>query len=235
MGVGGQMTFGNDGGQWIHDRALRFWPWWRCLIQPNGKHPWSCATRSFVRGIGTFLLCQGQLQRGATQRFFGEGRRTQLQQCAVLDLRRCECKRQRPVYRLGRVRLSGRSNYHLHRQKMMNAKRFVSMIALAGLFGALLYAIVYFMASQSEGFKFAEQKIRSSPAIRAHFGEIGKVRPVLLGPYDQKTVDSDQWMSVAIDVSGSLTSIQLAVRMRKTNGTWTIESAKNEGRNVSLN
>ena len=118
---------------------------------------------------------------------------------------------------------------------MMNAKRFVSMIALAGLFGALLYAIVYFMASQSEGFKFAEQKIRSSPAIRAHFGEIGKVRPVLLGPYDQKTVDSDQWMSVAIDVSGSLTSIQLAVRMRKTNGTWTIESAKNEGRNVSLN
>lgn len=118
---------------------------------------------------------------------------------------------------------------------MMDAKKIGRTIALAALFGTALYAIVYFMASHSEGFEFAEQKIRNSPAVKAQVGEIRKVRPALLGPYDQKTVDSDEWVSMALDVSGSLKSIELDVKMKKTNGAWAIESAKSNGQNVSLN
>lgn len=118
---------------------------------------------------------------------------------------------------------------------MIDAKKVGRSIALAAFFGVALYAIVYFMASHSEGFDFVEQKIRNSPAVKAQVGEIRKVRPALLGPYDQKTVNSDEWVSMALDVSGSLKSIELDVKIKKANGVWSIESAKSNGQNVSLN
>ena len=118
---------------------------------------------------------------------------------------------------------------------MIDAKRIGRTIAFAALFGAALYAIVYFMASHSEGFEFVEQKIRNSPAVKTQVGEIRKVRPALLGSYDQKTVNSEEWVSMTLDVSGSLKSIELDVKMKKKNGVWAIESAKSNGQNVSLN
>ena len=92
---------------------------------------------------------------------------------------------------------------------MITVRKIGRAVILAVLFGVSLYAIVYFMASHSEAFGFAEQKIRSSPAIKAQVGDIKKVRPALLGPYDQKTVNSDEWVSMAIDVFGTVRSIEL--------------------------
>ena len=117
---------------------------------------------------------------------------------------------------------------------MIEPKKIGRAIALAVLFGVVLYAIVYFMASHSEAFEFVEKKIRNSQAVKAQVGEIKEIRPALLGPYDQKTVNSDEWVSMVIDVSGTAKSIELDVRMKKTNGIWAVESAKRDGQNFSV-
>ena len=117
---------------------------------------------------------------------------------------------------------------------MIEPKKIGRAIALAVLCGVVLYAIVYFMASHSEAFEFVEKKIRNSQAVKARVGEIKKIRPALLGPYDQKTVNSDEWVSMAINVSGAAKSIELDVRMKKTNGIWAVESAKRDGQNFSV-
>lgn len=118
---------------------------------------------------------------------------------------------------------------------MITAKKIGRAIALAILFGAALYAVVYWMASHSEAFEFAEQKIRSSSAVKTQVGEIERVHVALLGSYDQKTVNSEEWVSMVIDVDGITKSIELDVRMKKTNGVWAIEAAKSNGQNFNLN
>lgn len=117
---------------------------------------------------------------------------------------------------------------------MITPKKIARGIALAAFFGAALYAIVYFMASHSDAFEFAEQKIRNSQAVKAQVGDIKKIRPALLGPYDQKTVNSDEWVSMTIDVSGVTKSIELDVKMKKTNGVWVVEDAQNKGSRFNL-
>src|SRR5688572_8381722 len=99
---------------------------------------------------------------------------------------------------------------------MIAVRKIGRAVALATFFGAALYSVVYFMASHSEAFEFAEQKIKNSPAIKAQVGGIKEVRLALLGPYDQKTVNSDKWVSMAIDVSGTAMSIELDLKMKKT-------------------
>lgn len=72
------------------------------------------------------------------------------------------------------------------------------------------------------------------PAVKEQLGDIKSVRPAVLGPYAQKTVNSDEWVSMAIDVSGTGNHIELDVVMKKTNGAWTVERAKGNGRNFNL-
>lgn len=42
---------------------------------------------------------------------------------------------------------------------MITTKKFAKVFALAALFGAALYIVVFFMASHSEAFVFIEQQI----------------------------------------------------------------------------
>lgn len=117
---------------------------------------------------------------------------------------------------------------------MMFTKRIGRAVVLAVLFGIVLYAIVYFMASNSEAFEFAERKIRSSSAVKERLWDIKSVRPAVLGPYAQKTVNSDKWVSMAIYISGTGKSIELEVKMKKVNGAWMVERAESDGRGFNL-
>lgn len=117
----------------------------------------------------------------------------------------------------------------------MNVKKISRTIAIAALFGAALYAVVYLLAINSDGFKFIEQKIRNSQIVKEQVGIIRKVRPSLLGPYDQKTVGSDEWVSINITVTGTVKSIELDVRAKKTADAWVLEAAKQGEQSLNLN
>ncbi len=113
---------------------------------------------------------------------------------------------------------------------MISTKKIGQTIAIATLFGVALYAAVYFMASHSEAFEFIEQKIRNSQAIKTQVGDIKEIRPSLFGSYDQKTVGSDEWVSMTVHVTGVVRTIELDVKAKKTNGTWVLETAENPRR-----
>lgn len=107
---------------------------------------------------------------------------------------------------------------------MITTKKFAQVFALAALFGTALYVVVYFMAGHSDAFEFIEQEIRSSRAIKSQVGEIIEVRPSVLGSYDQKTVGSDERVSMTIHVTGSVRAIELGVKASRTDGTWVLET-----------
>lgn len=117
----------------------------------------------------------------------------------------------------------------------MDTKKISRTIAVAAFFGLALYAMVYLMASRSDGFEFIEQKIRASEVVKEQVGDIKKVRPSLLGPYDQKTVGSDEWVSMNISVTGTTKEIELDVKAKKTNGVWVLEEAKKGPLSLNLN
>jgi hypothetical protein len=108
-------------------------------------------------------------------------------------------------------------------------------LSLAVIFGLALYIGVYFVATHSDGFEFIEERVRSSQAIRGQVGDIKEVRPSLLGSYDHKTVNADEWVSMTIDVIGSLKHIEIDVKAKKTNGAWKIESAQLGEQAVEVN
>ena len=114
------------------------------------------------------------------------------------------------------------------------AKKIGKIILLAAFFGALLYAIVYFMASHGEAFGFAEKMIRNSRAIKLQVGEIKHIRLNPFGSYDEKTVGSEEWVTMTIEVAGTAKTAELDIKAKNTNGTWGIEQAKIEGKPVAL-
>ncbi len=107
-------------------------------------------------------------------------------------------------------------------------KKAILWSVLAVVFGSLLYGALYFKTGHSEAFKFAEQQIRASPEIQAKVGNIVEVRPSLLGPYDQQHVNSDEWVSMRVDVVGTSGRVGISVKVNRKNGVWTVESLKDD-------
>ncbi|MDB5840066.1 MAG: hypothetical protein JWQ23_2018 [Herminiimonas sp.] len=108
-------------------------------------------------------------------------------------------------------------------------------IAIAAIFGMTLYALVYFMAIRSDAFKFIVQEIGNSQTIRTQVGDIKKIRPSFLGVFDRKTADSDEWVSMMVDVSGQKTTLELQVKAKKENGAWLLQSVKSGDQKLDLN
>ena len=106
------------------------------------------------------------------------------------------------------------------------------ILLFAALFGAALYTTVYVMASRGDAFKFVEQKIKSSSVIES---EIGAVEGVHLGSYEDINAGSDVWATMSVEVSGANKPIVLDIKAKKTNGTWVIEQATNNGIPIELN
>jgi hypothetical protein len=91
------------------------------------------------------------------------------------------------------------------------------------LLGLVLYVVVYLMASHGDAFKYVDQRIRTSAMIESKFGYIKNVRLDPLGSYEKKSIGSDEWVTMKVEVAGAKTTVILDVRVRKTNGNWTIE------------
>ncbi len=117
----------------------------------------------------------------------------------------------------------------------MDIKKISRTIATAALFGAALYVIVYLLAINSDGFKFIEQKIMNSQLVKEQVGIIKKIRPSLLGPYDQKSVGEDEWVSMKITITGISKAIELDVKAKKTAGVWVLETATQGSQSLNLN
>ena len=117
---------------------------------------------------------------------------------------------------------------------MTPTKKIGMLIVMLVLFGVALYSIVYFMASHSDAFKFVEQKVKNSEVIKAQVGLVKNVRPSLLGSFDQKTVGSDEWASMKVNVAGELRTMEIEVKAKKANNNWTLESVRSGERNFDL-
>jgi hypothetical protein len=115
---------------------------------------------------------------------------------------------------------------------MIATRKLGKMVSLAAFFGLALYASVYFMAGHSDAFKFIEQRIRNSEAVKAQVGDIKSIRPSLFGTFDHKTVDSDEWVSMTLDVTGTERSIEVVVQAKKAYGSWTLDKVESSGQKI---
>ncbi len=102
------------------------------------------------------------------------------------------------------------------------------------LFGLVLYAAVYFMASRGDAFKYVDKKIRTSAVIESKLGHIKGVRLDPLGGYEEKSVGSDEWVTMRVEVTGAKAMMALDVKAKKTNGDWAIEQMISQGTPVVL-
>ena len=113
-------------------------------------------------------------------------------------------------------------------------RKAIKLILLGLLFGLLLYATVYFMASRGDAFKYVDQRIRSSAVIESKIGQIKRIRLDLFGSYEEKSVGSDEWATMSVEVTGTKTSMVLDVRVKKMNGNWAIEQVTSQGATLAL-
>jgi hypothetical protein len=110
-----------------------------------------------------------------------------------------------------------------------------SKIILAAFLGVLLYVAVYFMASHGEAFEFAEHAIRNSQSLHSQVGKIESVRIPLFAAYKEKSFNAETWVTMTVEIVGSVKTIELQMRMKKINGDWMIEQASIDGNSVALN
>lgn len=114
------------------------------------------------------------------------------------------------------------------------ARKIVKVLLLALSFGVFLYVTVYLLAARGEAFKFVEPIIRNSPTIALQVGEVKRIELDPWGPYTSKTAGADEWVTMALQVTGSNGSVVLHVSVRKANETWKIEHASIDGQPYQL-
>lgn len=103
------------------------------------------------------------------------------------------------------------------------------LIACAALYGA-----TYFWGTHSEGFQFAEQKIRTSHLVVSKVGSINQIELDPSGGYRERFVNSEKYVHMLITVTGEKRSICIDISAKKQNGVWKIESASADGQPIDL-
>lgn len=105
----------------------------------------------------------------------------------------------------------------------------------AACFGIALYGIVFFLAIRGDAFQFVQERILASREVGMRLGTISNTRLTPFGSYDEKTIDSDEWVAMSVDVVGEKRSAEIDVTARKERGVWRIERAMIEGQALNLN
>ena len=117
----------------------------------------------------------------------------------------------------------------------MTKKRIGIWLLVAVLFGGLLYATVYLLASHGEAFKLVEQTIMGSQVLQAKVGRIERLQLAPFGAYDERTAGDSGSATMTVEVMGTTRTIALDVKVKKTNGEWEIEQVSLDGKPLVLN
>ena len=116
----------------------------------------------------------------------------------------------------------------------MNAsKRRWLPVAVAA--AVIFYFGLYFWGAHSEGFRYLDSVIRSSPAIQQRVGDVRSVRLSFFGGYREKFVDSDIRTTMVLDVTGSKGAVAVHASASRTSGQWSVYDASIDGHTVKLN
>ena len=107
-------------------------------------------------------------------------------------------------------------------------------IAVAAAFGVAIWVAAFVWGSHSEGFHYAEGRIRASQAIQSLVGNVRTVTMPVFGHYREKFVGSDKWVNLIVDVNGDKGGVRLRMALRKNNGIWTITESYVGGQKIDL-
>jgi hypothetical protein len=107
----------------------------------------------------------------------------------------------------------------------------VPTIVLASI---VFYVGLYVWGTQSDGYKFLDQTIRSAPSIRARVGDVQAVRLSFFAGYRDKTAGSTEWLTMTLRVTGQKGPVTIVADAKRVNGTWSVADASIDGNPVSL-
>ena len=108
-------------------------------------------------------------------------------------------------------------------------------VVVAALAGAIFYIALYVSGAHSEGYKFLDQAIRSTPSIREQLGDVKTVALSFIGGYRFKFVGDNEWVTMKLNVSGQKRAATVAASAKKINGVWSVTDASMDGLPISLN
>lgn len=115
---------------------------------------------------------------------------------------------------------------------MTVSKRRWAIAAVAAC--AIFYLGLYFWGAHSEGYRFLEDAIRSSPAIQQRVGDVQSVRLSFFGGYRERFVDSNIRTTMVLNVTGSRAAVAVQASATKTDGKWAVSNASIGGETVKL-
>jgi hypothetical protein len=105
---------------------------------------------------------------------------------------------------------------------------------IAGLLGVALYVGIYLYALKSDGFRFVQHVIEGSPSIQQKFGSPITVSLPFFGAFKERFVDSDKQVNMVLRVKGTIRSERLSIEASRKNGAWKIESATENGKEITI-
>ena len=113
----------------------------------------------------------------------------------------------------------------------MRPRRWTALAIAAGI---VVFFGLYFYGAHSEGFRFLDDVVRRSPAIKQRVGDVQAVRLSFLKGYHEKGVGSDVWTTMTLNVTGSQGSVSVKASATKERGVWTASNATIDGTPVKL-
>jgi len=98
--------------------------------------------------------------------------------------------------------------------------RLVKWVGVAIILGVAVYIGVYFYASQSEVYRFAQVWLRQSESLKSAVGEIQKTRVSPWGGYRERFAGSDRRVWLVVEVTGSKDTANVKLALRKDGQAW---------------
>ena len=116
---------------------------------------------------------------------------------------------------------------------MKLAPRIWAPLVVVGV--VIFYIGIYLWGAQSDGYKFLAQTIRSAPSVHERMGDVQAVRLSFFGGYRDKTVGSNEWLTMTLRVRGQKGAGIVVAEAKRVNGMWSVTKASIDGDPVSLN
>jgi hypothetical protein len=97
-----------------------------------------------------------------------------------------------------------------------------------------MWAVAFFWGSHSEGFHFLEGKIRTSREIQSRVGIVQRVTLPVFGRFREKSVGSDKWVRMTVDVTGDKGAVTIRTVLQKENSVWKITKSSIGDQKIDL-